>query len=128
MVTQDEVMGLLLEACPKFRPRWEDYLVHWYGTREPEELIPMSDVAQFSSYLVEEAKAGRTTCFAQVFTLMERLLVEGSEDVQYWVTVGCLEDLQNIASNRDIDYKIFEPWLGERTKTEWRGLIDYWGD
>ncbi len=42
--------------------------------------------------------SGRTDTFGKVFTLIERLHVEGDEYVRQLATIGYLEDLQNLST------------------------------
>ncbi|HEV8190433.1 MAG TPA: hypothetical protein VGP82_02965 [Ktedonobacterales bacterium] len=123
MVARDEVMGLLLEACPGFRPVYEDYLEEMYGPEAPA-LNLYADGAQLNGYLVKAAGEGQTECFPAVFALAERLLVEGDQHVHDWVTTGLLEGLRNHLSWTNLGHDVFLPWLGLQSRVWWQRLIE----
>ncbi len=127
MVTLDEVVDLLLEACPEFRPHYEEYLRGFYRSDEVPKQAPYADVSAFTAYLIDALDAGRTACFAPSFALAERLLVEGDEQTRNWVIAGFLEGLQNQLSHTNLGYDVFLPWLGAKSREAWQGLIDSWG-
>jgi hypothetical protein len=58
--------------------------------------------------------------------MIEKLLVEGPEQVQNWVGVGVLEGLMNQTSHTDLGYAPFQVWMGPETRKAWDGLIEYW--
>jgi len=124
MVTQGEVMGLLLGACPGFRPEYEAYVERFYGPQAPEKSNPYVDGAQLNAYLVKAVGEGRTECFPAIFALAERLLDEDDQDVQNWVVVGLLEGLRNHLSWTSLSYDVFLPWMGPQSRAWWQQLIE----
>ncbi len=126
--TPGEAFQLLLDSCPAFRPHFEATRKAFYFYGEPpDRILPYSDVAWITSFLVDLVQRQETACFSTVFALLERLLITGSDDVQNWVVVGVLEGLQNQVSHTTLTYAVFEPWLGSKTREEWNGLIEAWG-
>jgi hypothetical protein len=124
MVTMDEVMELLLEACPGFRPEYEEYLEEFYGPQAPEASNPYVDVAPLHTYLVEAVGEGRTACFPAVFALAERLLDDGDQHVHDWVTTGLLEGLRNHLSWTSLGFDVFLPWMGPQSRMWWKRLLE----
>ncbi len=122
MVVSD-VMPLLLEACPQLRPAWEEHLKWWQGE---EERGNYNDISVLARYLVENAAADRTECFAKVFHVVERMIDEGDDAVRELATVGLIEDIQNIALNTGVDHDLFLPWLGPHGRRGWYDIIRLW--
>lgn len=124
MITLDEVMPLVLEACPAFVPELEAYYSRY-------DVVPGSrpfyyiEAVQLTSWLDKQVESHETACFPAVFALIERLLAEGTNQVKDLVATGVLEGLQNVAYNRrgSNAHAILLPWLGPLTRKEWDNLI-----
>lgn len=74
------------------------------------------------SYLIECARNNQTERFPKFFEQVEFHIIYGSEDVRKMLLLGLLENLKNFASLQNLDYSVFEPWLGPETHTAWRWL------
>ena len=110
-IEREQVMPLLLEACPSFSKRWEKYLEN-----DTEERLPYIEVGDFAHHLVDLMEQGETEEFAKVFDAIERLHPEGDEYVQELATTGLLEGIQNVAGWRKLEGRnappeAFEPYL-----------------
>ncbi|HEV8189902.1 MAG TPA: hypothetical protein VGP82_00205 [Ktedonobacterales bacterium] len=127
MATLDEVMELLREACPEFRPRYEEYLRAFYDPDQVPEQTPYADVSAFTTYLIDAFETGRTRDFSAAFALAERLLDEGDDEMKNWVVAGLLEGLQNQLSHTNLGYDVYLPWLGPKSRYCWQKLIEAWG-
>jgi hypothetical protein len=64
--------------------------------------------------------------FGAFFEYVEHQLIFGEPDTKQAFIVGLLENLKNRASLLDIDYAIFENWLGPETYLAWRWLEKRW--
>src|SRR5688500_8494467 len=95
MLQRADVVPLLLAACPKSAPDWEEHRAYWDG----EEPGAFNDVAVFAHHAVGCVGRGDIGCLPAFFAAVERMLLEGDEEVRALATVGLLEDLQNIASH-----------------------------
>lgn len=124
MITLDEVMSLVLEACPAFVPELEAYYSRY-------DVVPGSrpfyylEAGTLNSWLFERVESGETACFPAVFALIERLLADGTDQVKDLVATGMLEGLQNRAmyAHGRNGHTIFVPWLGPLTRKEWDALL-----
>ncbi len=121
-----EVCRQLLATCPESLPVLHEYNLRFWHGNPPEDVNPYIDLAWFNGYLIDQAKQQQTSYFPAVFAMIEKLLVEGPEQVQNWVGVGVLEGLMNQTSHTDLGYATFEVWMGPETRKEWEGLIEYW--
>lgn len=61
-----------------------------------------------------------------VFDSIERALVSGDRDTIELLTVGFLEDLQNVSLNRGIALATWAAYLGPSTGQRWQDLVDMW--
>jgi hypothetical protein len=112
VIARDQVMALLLEACPSF------------AAYEPESLY--IDLGGLAHHLVELQRAGRVDELPAVFAVVERLHVEGDDFVKEAATIGFLEGVQNVALNRGLDPDAFRPYLGPESKKAWDALNRFW--
>src|ERR1043166_4368548 len=110
MITESEVMPLLLAACPRFAPTWQEHLAWWKG----DDRGSYNDAAEFARYLVESYNRGDTSEFEFAFATIERLIDEGDENTRVLVIVGVLEDIQTIASH-SCGPDGFVRWLGPKS-------------
>jgi hypothetical protein len=120
MIGKQQVMPLLLEACPSFLPKWNDYLASSYGP-DDEQLLYI-DLGEFARHLVDLLYSRCTEEFQSVFQVIERLHVEGDPYVKEAATIGLLEGIQNIAAQPEA----FIPYLGPETHKWWLELNDFW--
>src|SRR5882724_6209517 len=96
MIRREQVMPLLLNACPSFSKRWEGHRAIY----EDEELLYV-DLGEFAHHLVELLKSNCTEEFAAVFEIIERMHLEGDHYVKEAATIGMLEGIQNVAGNSE---------------------------
>lgn len=83
-------------------------------------------MAGLASHLIECARNNQTERFPKFFEQVEFHIIYGSEDVRKMLLLGLLEDLKNFASVQNLDYSVFEPWLGPETYIAWRWLEKRW--
>ena len=121
MITEAEVMPLLLAACPGFAPTWQEHLAWWKG----DERGSYNDAAEFARYLVESYNRGDTSEFEFAFATIERLIDEGDENTRGLVIVGVLEDIQTIASH-SCGLDAFVRWLGPKSRVAWIDIAQAW--
>ena len=123
MITKEQVMPLLLVACPSFSKRWEEHLAFY---QDQDEQLLYIDLGEFARHLVELHKAHRVEEFPAVFQAVESLHLEGDHFVKEAATIGLLEGIQNIAGNMGIDPEEFLPYLNAQSLKWWRQLNDFW--
>jgi hypothetical protein len=116
------IIPKFLEIYPEFQQRWKEHLNDWDGESPGYYL----DLAEFARFLVDQYESNLTNKFAEVFDQIERFLMEGDEEIKGIITVGLLEDIQTIASNRSFGYSVFEKWLGVESKKAWLYLEEIW--
>lgn len=121
MITKEQVMPLLLEACPSFAERWKEY----QADSAEDELLYM-DLSEFASHIVGLYKDNRTQEFAAVFAIVEQLHLEGDQYVKEAAAIGLLEGIQNIAGHRAVDPEVFVEYLGPESAKWWNRLNDFW--
>jgi len=123
MITKEQVMPLLLVACPSFSKRWEEHLAFYQA--EDEQLLYL-DLGEFAHHLVELHKAHRVEEFPAVFQAVESFHLEGDDFVKEAVTIGLLEGIQNVAGNMGVDPEEFLQYLKAQSLRWWRQLNDFW--
>lgn len=127
MITRDDVMPLLLEACPSFRHAWEtDVKESYVNLNEDGTRLHYIDAGDFALHVVKLAKSNRFAEFPAIFGVIERLHLEGDDYVKELATIGYLEDLQNIGGHHGLNDQYFEPYLLPESRRWWKGLNAFW--
>jgi hypothetical protein len=121
MITKEQVMPLLINACPSFSKRWEEHQAFY----RDEELLYV-DLGEFASHLVELQEANRTEEFQAIFDIIERMHLEGNDYVKEAATIGLLEGIQNVAGNSGVEAEQFVKHLKPESAKRWRELNDFW--
>src|SRR6185295_7464142 len=122
-VTVDDVVSALLSACPSIGPAWQEHLAFW---GEVSDRGVYNDASVIAHHVVDSFERGDLSELPAVFAVLERCLIEGNDNVQNLVTVGVLEDIQNIASHRPMGPLVFYKWLGPKSQAEWIRLCEFW--
>ena len=114
---RSDVMPLLVEACPSFRPRWEARLA-WSG----DESFLHGDVSEFGDHLAHLARQGAVAELPRAFAAVERLLAEGDDDVENEVCVSLLEEFAGHFGSFEAAERTLGPYFGARTAADWRDI------
>jgi hypothetical protein len=124
VISKDEMMPVLLEACPSFNPKWQTFLDNWKD--EDCELPHYLALADFARHLIGMLERGETDTFPAIFAAVERLHLEGEHYVKEAATVGLLEDLQNDGLHTGTLPEQFREYLGPETTRWWDKLYRFW--
>ena len=120
VIRKEQVMPLFLEAAPSFRSAWDRYAS---DTSYDEELL-YAHLGEVARFLVDSMKNGETTFFPAVFSIVERLHLDGDDYVSEAATIGLLEGIQNLAGEELA--REFEPFLEPESKQWWDKLNRFW--
>ena len=120
MIERDEIVPILLEACPSFERDWLEH-VEDYGS----DLIYPA-LGSFAHHLLRLHVVGQVDCFSAVGGAIERLLVEGSPFTKEAATIGILEGIQNVWSHSETDPASFLPYLQDVALKQWHSLNGFW--
>lgn len=74
MITADEVMPRLLEACPSFEDGWAAIVAENLDDESPAGRLGYIDAADFIRHLVALQQTGRTAELPAVFAVIEHSL------------------------------------------------------
>lgn len=80
MISKSEVMMLLIEACPSYQMRWNEYIQSEY--RIGDEQLLYVDIGDFVHHLVSLFKSSDDHEFEKIFDVIERLHINGDELVK----------------------------------------------
>lgn len=123
MITKEQVMPLLLEACPSFTEKWKEHSAEW----EEENLLYI-DLSEFNRHLIELHKSKKIDEFPAIFDVVEKLHKGGDDYVKEAATIGLLEGIQNIASHTEngVNAEEFVQYLKPESAKWWRQLNEFW--
>lgn len=115
MISKDQVVPLLIEACPSYR----------LPAGDGESLYVM--LGDYAHHLLKLHRQNETEVFPAVAKVIERLHVEGDHYVREAATIGLLENLQNVWRNEGTNPDLFAGFLLPESAKWWRSLNDFWG-
>lgn len=121
VITSEQVMPLLLVACPSFSERWEKHCAFY----DDENLLYV-DLREFACHLIELYQTNEIGEFPAVFQTIEALHLEGDDFVREASVIGILEAIQNVAGNSGLDPELFVPYLRPESVNWWQQLNDFW--
>lgn len=123
-MNRDEAFTVILEAHRDFVPRWNEHLEFWEG----EDPGITNDFSTYAHYVVDLVKHDQTTELDMALDIIEQLLVNGDESVQYGVKMGFLEAVTNILLSWEREFSLrFASKLHPTSKEFYRKLDTFWG-
>ena len=123
VISQSEMMPLMLKACPSFEGEWREFRDSWQGESDPPIYAALTDLA---CHLIAMLSRGDVSTFPDVFAVVERWHVEGNPFVAEAATVGLLEDLQNTNFHNGTDPEQFRQYLLPESLKWWDKLHAFW--
>lgn len=120
MITKDQMIPLLLEACPSFQADVEAHR-NDYG----EEILYVV-LGDFAHHLLSLFRQHQIDKLPAVGRVIERLYVEGDSYVREAATIGLLEGIQNVWSNQGGEPEVFVSYLLPVSAKWWQSLNDFW--
>jgi hypothetical protein len=117
-------ISTLLNAFPNFSQRWRRHVASWGG----KPAGSFNDMHIFVEFTLEELyEKGNLPETRRVFELLERLFVEGDQQVRDLIGLGFFETLRNVASWRPYGNKPFEEFMGSMSSLQvWREIERLW--
>jgi hypothetical protein len=122
MIAREEVMPLLLAACPSFAEPWAAYR----ASAAYEEGLLYLDLAELVHHVVELERRGQGDELPALFAVVERLHLEGDDFVREAATIGFLECVQNNAGHAALDEERFRRYLQPESARWWDELDRFW--
>jgi hypothetical protein len=120
MITKDDLMPVLLEACPSFCPEWHEFLDYWRDDADdPPRYLALADLAR---HLIAMLERGDAAGLARAFRAVERLLVEGDDSVRELAAGGLLDSLQNENLHPRTAPASLRHFLGPESARRWAEL------
>jgi hypothetical protein len=113
VIRYDDVLPLLLEACPSYAPSDE-------ASRHDDRNGHYVNVWFFVSHLIRLLGEGRTEQFPLVFEVVDRVLGEGDHEARGLISNGFLRDLTSPEAfvGAPTGPRDFVLWLGPRALSD----------
>ena len=123
MIRREEIPEILLNACPSFGPKWQEFLDEWRNEPDPPIYLAL---AEFARHIIDLLANRDTAQFPMVFDAIERMHTEGEGFVKEAATIGLLEALQNTNLHQTTEPEQFRPYLRTVSESWWDKLYDFW--
>ncbi len=117
MIKQDQVMPIILEACPSFQETWDK--------SDDQELLYVV-MGALAHHLLDLYHARCIGEFGLLCEAIERLHTNGDGYVRELATIGILEAIQNVWGHTDTDPEEFCRFLLPESRKWWKELNDFW--
>lgn len=120
MIMKEQMIDLLLEACPSYQESWNDYIK---DEDIDEERLYYLDLSDFVRHLIRLYRSGKHDEFPAIFHVIEQFDIEGEHSVREAATIGILELLlpdEYLSGNEFIKY------FGKHTMIGWNSLFLFW--
>ena len=125
MITKEEMIPLLVQACPDFAESWSEFLTAWKGeaTGLPYHVV----LGEFSRHLVSKLENSETGNITVIFVTAEKLLAEGDNNVRDYAITGILENIQNANLHKQrTKPEDFRSYLLPISEQAWNDLNKCW--
>ena len=123
MIAKANCMKLILQQVPAFDERWQAHLCYW----DDEEAGLCNDVAEFSRYVMDLVRTDELANLPAIFDLVERLMIDGDNEVQDAVATCFLENLLNAAAAERLDVNKFIHLLKPESRAYCRAWDEFTG-
>ena len=117
MINREQVIPLIVEACPSFRQ---------VLSQSDDKDLPYVVLGDLARHLLGMYRAGQTNEFCILCELVERLHLDGDPYVKELATIGFLEGIQNVWANNGEDPENFCRFLLPESRKWWIDLNDFW--
>lgn len=115
-------ISVLLKSFPSFWERWKKHVANWGG----ESAGSYNDMEQFVHFVADDLYGrGDRAELRRFFDILEEILVQADEETRNLIALGFFERLQNVAAPPRRG-RIFEEFLGPKSKEMWNELRAHW--
>jgi hypothetical protein len=115
LIKKDQVIPLILEACPSFQGSWDKI-------DDKDSLYPV--MGELSRHLLSLYLEKRTDEFGPLCEVVERLHVDGDGEVRELATFGFLDGVRNVWGHAAADPEGFYGFLLPESRKRWKELDD----
>jgi hypothetical protein len=122
MINRRICMELILETDPGFIDDWDSHLEEWKDWKGLP-ITACSDLSAFADYIDSQITSNQMIPLEPIFNLIEKLMIEGDEEVRTAVATCFLESLQNMNTPQDI----WVPLLGPQSREYCKAWDDFTG-
>ena len=119
--TQDNCMEEVLKVVPCFRESWQEHLDCWDG-KSAGLILDMIELAAYTNQLFLRNEADE---LKNLFSLVETMQNEGTQDVKDAIATGFLESIVNPVTKDTAYLPLLVSLLGEKSRAyckEWLKL------
>jgi hypothetical protein len=117
MITKDEVINILLTACPSFQKAWDE--------SENKELLYLV-MGDLTRHLLDLYVKQSYCELVNVGDAIEELLIKGDHYVKELTIIGILESIQNVWGHTETCPDKFMQFLKPESRKWWDSLNKFW--
>ncbi len=124
MIKKEEMFPMILEVCPSFRVKWQEFEKDW---AEEEGDTPYYEALSYlASHLIYLLEIKDCETLKAVFRVVEEWHLQGEPYVKEAATVGLLEDLQNKNLHKTTTPEEFIKYLLPESRKWWTKVENFW--
>jgi len=123
--TSQNAMDYVREQIPEFEPYWQEHLEYW-GDASKTIGIDFYPILDFTTDLIQKQDI---LILKKIFDVIEEFIVHGDSDINYAASMTFLSMLinhVNHSSTEELDFGIFVPLLGAKSREFCRDLDRFW--
>jgi len=123
-MNRNEAFNVILQSHDNFMPIWNEHIKYW----ENETPGITNDFSEYADYVLELIKTNNTKELEIALEIIELLIENGDENVQYGITIGFLEGITNSLLALEPKYSLlFTNKLKPKSKKFCEELDEFWG-
>jgi hypothetical protein len=117
MITKEEMFKLIIKNYPEFENIFNTFIKEFWGNEKVSGCTIMNQFDDFTMPIITGSNHDAKT---ELFSLIEKLVVEGDEETSTAACTCYIENLINQASHDDnvfnLRYEHFVPYLGPESR------------
>jgi hypothetical protein len=122
MISQNEMIQILCRAYPGFRNKIVESADSWIDDDGRILLYPM--MGELCNLIISRLRDGDYSYVDDLFSVIEQLLIDGSEETKGAIAAGFLEGMQ---CQTEIDRKYWSPLIGSKAAEHCQAMDKFYG-
>lgn len=115
IISKEQCINLIIKQFPGFEEMWAEH-IDWWGGENPGLSNNMAVFSRYTIKLLQDDEKNQTE-LKNIFLLIEKFIVDGSDEVKDAAATCFLENVMNATSWKKIPSSSFIHLLGRESKS-----------